>query len=92
MGYNEYIANEGKLLLNLNTLSCGTKMASRYKLSIIEVTEKDGRYFSSKYIQELEKLDEDEEKINNLKNLIKEELTVKGYNLDHLVEPIVHGE
>ena len=90
MEYNEYIASEGKLLLNLNTFSCGTKMASRYELSIIEVTEEDGRYFNNKYIQELEKLDENEEKITTLKNLIKEELVFKGYDLNNLVKPIIH--
>ena len=65
-------------------------MASRYELSIIEVTEEDGRYFNNKYIQELEKLDENEEKIATLKNLIKEELVFKGYDLNNLVEPIIH--
>lgn len=90
MKYNEYIASEGKLLLNLNTFSCGIKMASRYELSVIEVTEEDARYINNKYIQELEKLNGDENKITTLKNLLKEELVFKGYNLDDLVKPITH--
>lgn len=90
MEYNEYIASEGKLLLNLNTLSCGIKMASRYELSVIEVTEENGKYFNNKYIEKLEELDSDEEKIVTLKNLIKEELVFKGYDLNKLVKPIIH--
>lgn len=90
MEYNEYIASEGKLLLNLNTFSCGIKMASRYELSVIEVTKEDGKYFNNKYIEKLEELDENEEKIATLKNLIKEELVFKGYDLNNLVEPIIH--
>ena len=90
MEYNEYVANEGKVLLNLNTFSYGIKMASRYELNVIEVTEEDGKYFNNKYIEKLEELDGDEEKVTTLKNLIKEELVFKGYDLNKLVKPIIH--
>lgn len=92
MKYYEYKATGENVLLDLNGFDIGDIMCSMSIKTLIEVTKSDGKYFNDKYIDELRKLDEDEEKIDNLKNLIKEELIVKGYNLDHLVEPIVHGE
>ncbi len=91
MKINEYIASEGKGLLNIDDFSFGIKILTKYDLSIIEVSLEDGKYFNTKYSTSIKELDDDEEKIANLKNLLKEELVFKGYDLNNLVEPIIHN-
>ncbi len=91
MKYYEYKASEGNVLLDLNGFDIGDIMCSMTTKTLIEVTKEDGKYFNNKYINELKELDGNEEKINTLNNLIKEELIFKGYDLNNLVEPIVHN-
>lgn len=91
MKYYEYKASGDNILLDLDNFSYKDAVCSKYEQILIEVTKEDGKYFNAKYIKEYEALEGDEEKITTLKNLIKEELVFKGYDLNNLVEPIIHN-
>lgn len=126
MKYNEYIASEGKVLLNINNFFFANRMITKNVFELIEVSKEEAEYYCNKYQSELSKQQEQEkteseeltgapieehsiilrsvknlastveiasiDSTQQLKNLLKEELVFKGYDLSRLIEPIVHGE
>lgn len=126
MKYNEYIASEGKVLLNINDFSFANRMITKNVLELIELSKEEAEYYCNKYQDELSKQQEQEntdpeeltdapieehpillrgvrnlvstvetastDSTQQLKNLLKEELVFRGYDLSRLIEPIVHDE
>lgn len=90
MEYKQYSAEEGKVLLNLDTASwCSNCYCSITKsVDVINVLREDGVYFNGKYNSSLQEA-ESEEDIAKVKNMFHEEIILKGYDISKLVEPII---
>lgn len=91
MRYYEYKSSDGNCILDIEIFNFGKEMLSKREIACIEVPIEEGRYFNNKYISSKIEFEGDIEKINTLKNLLKEELVFKGYDLNNLVEPIIHN-
>lgn len=93
LSYKEYKAVKPNVLLNIDTfIYCSYSMCNMAtSINYIEVTQEGGEYFSNKYENMLKNLNpEDAQAIAELKRQMLEELTLKGYNITDLVQPIIH--